>query len=68
MQWLSSSVSQIMKNEKIPIFGVCNGYRALLTIALLPIKQYTVFRCLLQLSAKYWFKQFYKTQFFTIHA
>ena len=27
----------------------------------MPIKQYTVFRCLLQFSAKYWFKQFYKT-------
>ena len=27
----------------------------------MPIKQYTVFRCLLPLSAKYWFKQFYKT-------
>ena len=56
-------------NDKRPIFFVVrNGYRALLTIALMPIKQYTVFRYLLQLSAKYLLKQFYKTLFFTIHA
>ena len=32
------------------------------------IKQYTVFRCFLQLSAKYWVKQFYKTVFLTSHS
>ena len=65
-QEVSSAVSQLMKRDTF--FVVRNGYRALLTIALMPIKQYTVFRCLLQLSAKYWLKQFYKTLFFTIHA
>ena len=58
----------VSNNEKHPIFVVHNGYRALLTIALMPIKQYTVFRWFLQLSEKYWFNQFYKTLFFTIHA
>ena len=44
----------VSNNEIGPIFVVVrNSYRALLTIALMPIKQYTVFRCLLQLSAKY---------------
>ena len=55
-QGLSSAVTQLM--EKIPIFVVRNGYRALLTIALMPIKQYTVFSFL---------QQFYKTLFVTTH-
>ena len=58
----------VSNNEQRPIFVVRNAYRALLTTALMPMKNYTVFRCLLPLSAKYWFKQFYKTLFFTIHA
>ena len=70
-QGLSSAVSQIMKKYFFFFFFffffVHNGYRTLLTVALMPIKQYTVFRCLLPLSAKYWFKPFYNTLFFTIH-
>ena len=55
---VSSAVSQIMKkdpvllfaavvsnNEKRHIFVVRKGYKALLTIALMPVKRYTVFRC-----------------------
>ena len=45
-QGLSSAVSLI--NDKVPIFVVRNCYRGLLTIALMPIKQFTVFRCLLR--------------------
>ena len=49
------SFSGVSNNEKYPLI-VPNGYKTLLIIALMPIKQYTVFRCLLLLSAKYWFK------------
>ena len=53
LQGLSSTESQISENHGF--FVVHNGYRALLTHVLMPIKQYAVFRC-----SKYWFKQFYK--------
>ena len=46
---LPSAVSQMMKR---PIIIVRNGYKALLTTALISVKQYIVFRCLLPLSAK----------------
>ena len=66
MQGLSSAVSQIMKKA---LFVFCSQRLLdIANIALMPIKQYTVFTCLLQLSAKYSFKQFYKTLLFTIHA
>ena len=55
---VSSAVSQITKKYFFffmfyVFYVLCSGFRALLTTALMTIKQYTVFRCLLPLSAKY---------------
>ena len=58
LNWQNARVIfySVSNNEIRPIFVVCNSYRALLTTALMPVKQYIVFRCLLQFSAKHWFK------------
>ena len=61
-------ISSVSNNENRPVFVVCNGYRALLTFALMPIKQYTVFRCFFSFLQNIISNNFNKTLFFTIHA
>ena len=51
-QWLSSAMSKIIKKDPVLSFIVRNGYSALPIIALMPMKQYTVFRCFLPLDDK----------------
>ena len=49
----------VSNNEENNHFHCCNGYRTLLAINAMPIKQYVYLRC---------FKQFYEALFFTLHA